>query len=258
MLTLKVDYRRGSGEFLGPLRKMGVPVEEATLPAADFALYVKGPGGRFLKVGVERKTISEMLEARFENRFRGKQLPKLLGEKANGTRRYDIVILLVEGYRRVDPRTGSLMAGEYRKAGFGRAGHTFEAFTKFQLTLALKTGLVVWPSASFDESIHFLHALWRWGTKRWRDHKSAYAVESRGVDRVVLDERTMRRQTFAQWPGVGWERSWQVSKYFRSVEAAVLATEGDWRKALRIEKGTKVISELQAFLKGKDKEAKAR
>lgn len=242
MPLMIVDDRIGSREFHKPLRTMGVDVGKRPirLHCADFALTINGPLGP-LKVGVERKTTSEMLAAFSDRRFAKKQLPRML-------QTYDVVILIVEGFTNV-ARDGLLMAGKW-EAGFGPGRHMYESYIKFQMTLAIKTRVIVWPTKGKTETTHFLHALSRWGQKRWKDHKSAYVVDSIDSDTAILDERTVKRQVFAQFPGVGWERSRKVSKYFSSIRAAVNASEEEWMAALGIKEGRTIVRKLRAVLRG--------
>lgn len=264
-----VDDRRGSGEFLRPLVRMGIPATIKRLRFADFAFTLKGPHGSRLRIGVERKTVTEML-AVGETRFTGKQLPGLFG-KEQGLRRYDVVVLIVEGLTTIDP-DGVLMEGriirtkrgktiavfDTWKAGFGRGYHVYESYKKRQLTLAIKAHVIVEYTKSKTETAHLLHALYRWGQKDWSKHMSAYKVEAQETDTAILDERTIKRQTFAQWPGVGWTRSAKVSRYFPSIAAAVAASEREWMRALQIREGRKTVQKLIAVLHGKgDGDAKA-
>lgn len=238
----------GSKEFEKPLRRMGVPVELHSLKAmkyADFAVTMpKGPDGDPFTIGVERKTTSEMFGAVQDSRFIGHQLPGLI-------RTYDLVVLLIEGWTTIDKASGCLMMGQW-EAGHGKGRHLYEPYKKFELTLQLKARLIVEHTKGRGETTHFLHALHRWTQKPWDQHRSAYKVESREVDAAILSERTMRRQTFAQWPHVGWKRSKQVSEYFPSVLAAATATRAEWQAALGIKDGATIVSNIRRFLRGKE------
>lgn len=242
-MSVQVDDRIGSREFHKPLKRMGLPVgpRPVRLSCADFAFTVNGPAGP-LRVGVERKTVSEILAAFQDRRFAKKQLPRMLAK-------YDVVVLVVEGVADV-ARDGLLMTGKWT-SGFGYGNHVYENYAKFQLTLAIKTRVIVWRTKNKTETAHFLHAFYRWGTKRWKDHKSAYVVDSLNPDTLILDERTVKRQVFAQFPGVGWERSRRVSKHFASIQQAVNANEREWMRALGIKEGTKIVRKLVAVLRGK-------
>lgn len=244
MSILFIDDRVGSREFLRPLRRMGAPAKIHRLTYADFAFTGKGPAHSSVAVGVERKTVAEILAAVTDSRFIGRQIPGLL-------QTYDYVYLVVEGFTRVDARTALLMSGKW-EAGFGPGRHMYEPYKKFLVTLATKARLIVERTNSFTETVHYLHALYRWWEKPWASHKSAYAVDEAKPDAAILDERTFKRRVFAQLPGVGWERSRMVSQYFPNVEAGMLADEKEWRKALKIREGRKVAGTIVRIIKQKE------
>lgn len=207
---MKIAHERGSREFHRPLRKLGVPCKIAQLRFADFSFTGHGPTG-LVRVGVERKRVSEITSEVDYKRFKGHQLPGLI-------RSYDFVYVVVEGDVRVDPRDGLLMAGKW-EAGYGDRV-MYETYQKRLCTLYTKIGSVrdgdhacrvmVWLTKSKIETRHYLHALYGWWQKQWADHKSAYQVEEQKTETAILDSRTWERQIYAQWPGVGWVRS----KYF--------------------------------------------
>lgn len=238
-----IDDRVGSRELHKPLRTMGVPAEIRRLKYADASFHGHGPHGGVL-VGVERKTVSEIVGESFGNsrRFARRQLPGLLA-------RYDYVWLIVEGYTKIDPSSGMLMAGQW-EAGFGGSRMLYENYKKQLLSITVRANLHIEHTSGIRETVHFLHALYGWWQKPYASHKSILHVDRQETETVILDERTWTRQCFAQFPGVGWERSKQVAKYFGSVEAGVLASNAEWMKALGIEKGQKRVATIKAFLKG--------
>ena len=74
-----VDYRRGSGsdgkgkELLQPIiRKLGIACESTELPYGDVSFEGKGPKGP-VTVGIERKTLNDMLSCIDDSRFSGHQ-----------------------------------------------------------------------------------------------------------------------------------------------------------------------------------------
>jgi ERCC4-type nuclease len=67
----------------------------------DFSWLGNGPDGAPWSIGVERKTIGDMIQSITSDRFSGHQLPGLLNT-------YNAVYVLVEGLYRPDQRTGVL------------------------------------------------------------------------------------------------------------------------------------------------------
>ena len=242
----------GSRELLQPLIRLGLPARLRPLQFGDFAWYGHGPDGT-VRVGVERKKVDELVGEVSRRRFVSHQLPGLV-------KRYAYRFVIVEGLTRVGAQ-GELLHGRdiVSKRGqsmtlwfdtWGR-GYTWERWVKEQMTVRLKGAVHFLQSGSASETAFLLHAMYRWWQKDWAEHKSAFAVEEAVPDSVLLDERTWRRQVFAQFPGVGWQRSARVSRYFPSVHAGVTATDEDWMQALGVEKGRKRARTIVNWLHGK-------
>lgn len=216
MAMLKVDRRIGSEELAAPLKRMGCKVDVTTLDCADVMWYGEGPKGH-VSVGVERKKLSEILACFGDSRFVSRQLPKLV-------QAYDVAWLLIEGVYGVE-RDGRMKLG----MTFGpRQAHSYEAYAGFLLTLQLKAGLRVVRTASFTETVHWLHTAYRHGQKAWDKHHSAYALDTVRVpyDPAITAAPSLVRLVAAQLPGIGWERSAQVEKHFTSVRQM---SESGWR-----------------------------
>jgi ERCC4-type nuclease len=222
----------GSFNFVHHLKRFGAPVRVHRLHFADFAFTGKGPHG-LVRVGIERKTVDELLGAWADDRFVGTQLPGLLNS-------YDVPVLVVEGKSWMDPRSGVVMLGKW-DAGRGRSRHLWTNYIKFQLSLLFKGRIVIWPTRSKMETVAFLHSVHDWYQKRWTDHKAVYRIDDgESADPAMLDERTLRRRVAAQLPGVGWVRSKKVEQAFPSVISMMTATETDWKDALGIRDGRKI------------------
>lgn len=221
---LRVDRRIGSEELAAPLKRMGCKVELCTLDCADVAWTGYGPNNPpGVRVGVERKKLSEILACFGDSRFVSRQLPKLIET-------YDVAWLLIEGVYGVE-RDGRMKLGHV----FGpRKAHSYEAFTGFLLTLQQKAGLRIARTASFTETVHWLHTAYRWWQKPWERHHSAYAFDTVRVpyDPTITKAPSVLRLVAAQLPGIGWERSAAVEKHFISVRQM---SECGWREWARID-----------------------
>lgn len=238
-----VDDRLGSRELCKPLCTMGVPAKILRLDYADVSFQGLGPHGP-VRVAVERKTVGEILSEGHggAERFARRQLPGLLAH-------YDYVWLMVEGYTTIDPHSGILMSGRY-EAGFGPHRHLYSNYKKRLLSVAIRAGVHVETTQSFRESVHFLHTLYEWWQKPYASHKSILHVDRTETEVAILDERTIKRQVLAQLPGVGWERSKQVAKYFPTLAEAFAADARSWQAALGIEKGMKIAETIVQAIRG--------
>lgn len=242
---LDVDDRIGSREFLRPLLKLGVPARSRRLGFADFAFLGHGPHGR-VRVGIERKTVSEIFGAITDSRFIGHQLPGLLLT-------YDYVFLVVEGPARVDPRSGLLMLG-HREAGYSRVRTMYATYRKFLTTLAVKGRVFVEPTYGFTETLWLVgQVVYPWFQAPWASHQSAYHIEESQTDRAIFSRRTRAHMVANQLPGISWVRAGAVADYFPSIEDMTAATVTEWQKALGIAKGRAVAVKLNQTCRRKER-----
>lgn len=242
---LLIDDRIGSKEFQKGIARLlpGATVIAKRLACADFQFSGNGPAGP-VSVGIERKTVSELVGTASRKRFTSGQLPKMLKQYGPDT------WLIIEGHCEADRWDGLLTAGKYEVGYDGRM--LYEHWIMRRATLLRKSRVMVVCTRNKTETARAVVALYRWYQKPWKAHKSAYAVEEQGVDTVIFSERTWRRQVLAQFPGVGWERSKKAARYFPNVQAAVNATPQAWAEALGFKKCGKVCVQLAARLRGKD------
>ena len=109
-----VDPRAGSRELIPLLEAYGsprrIPVQLAAeeMPAGDFLFEGNGPYGR-VRVGVERKTIPDLINSRDQGRLMG--TGKSPGQVHKMMEQFDYSWLLVEGIWRGNPETGLLETG---------------------------------------------------------------------------------------------------------------------------------------------------
>lgn len=248
-----IAHEVGSSEFEDPLRKLGLPVHVRALESADFAFWGQGPDGE-CRVGIERKTVSELVGVQSNKRLTGRQLPRM-------TKRYRFRFLIVEGLTRV-AWDGLLESARPVKngqmsywvpAGYGR-GMAFESYIKRLMTFQLKAAITVVWSPDRTGTAHLIHAIYRWFQEPWASHRSHLQVEEAQPDEALLDERTLRRQILAQIPGVGWTRSATLSKHFEGTplremfQWVATATPDEWRRALGFKDGMGTARRIHAAI----------
>jgi ERCC4-type nuclease len=252
---MDIAHETGSSEFERPLRRLGLEVRVRNLTSADFAFYGQGPDGE-CRVGVERKTVQEMVGLASRRRLTGHQLPRM-------TLRYRFRFLLIEGHTRVNSSWGNLEMSKPAKggrvsvwfpAGWGKERDTFETYFKHNLTLRLKGAMILIPTADKTETAHALHALYRWFQKDWKDHTSHLTIDEVLPDQAIIDERTVRRQLLAQVPHLGWTYSAKVSKQLNHQTLAETlawmagASVKDWQRVLGFKEGMAIAQSIHRVL----------
>ncbi len=196
-------------------------------------------------MGIERKTIWDLLNSMVTGRFSGHQLPGLMDS-------YQYVYLLVEGMYRYHPTTGLL---EVRSGNIWRVlelgGRRFMAkeVVGFLNTLMVKCSLMVLHTSEKIESVQMITSLYHWWSgKEWDSHASHMSRDRSGRIEagVELVKASLVRRVAAELSGVGWGKSREVDKFFSSVEDMVAADEATWRKVPGIGKelSRRIVTEL--------------
>jgi ERCC4-type nuclease len=235
-----VDDRAGSRELAPLLRNAGLPVELTRLDYGDVAFLGAGPGGEPVPVGVEVKTVHDVVKCIADGRFAGHQLPGMVGN-------YDQPWLLIEGLWRANAKTGILeyrkARGEWREVTAGSRRFMCRDLYTWILTITTKGGIGVTRVSDWNEATVWISALYAWWTvKGWEGHKSHLAFHDgtrHGApyqreratmmarrelgDKALLTRPTLCRMVAAQLPGVGWEKSKGLASKFGSVEALTQA-----------------------------------
>jgi len=214
-------------------RPFDVTIESTRLEYGDFCWAGNGPDGDCL-VGVERKTIRDLVNSMRSKRLSGYQLQGLC-------EMYNFVYLLVEGQYR-PTAMGTLETNT--QGGWYSLGLAYREVDAYLSTLEQMTPLVVRRSESMYETATQIANLYKWWTnKEWREHKAhqtlyAPAGELGHKARFISAEEMIRRQygeeTVIAWkfasqlPGID-KKAEAVAVHFRLVDRMVNATEKEWR-----------------------------
>jgi ERCC4-type nuclease len=105
-----VDRRVGSKDLLSPLRQTGLEAELVELEFADVAFSGLGTKGASVDIGVELKTLNDLVGSLRSGRLAGHQLPGL-------RTKYEHAWLIVEGLWKSDER-GQVVTYQGRTRGW--------------------------------------------------------------------------------------------------------------------------------------------
>lgn len=219
-----IDDRAGSKElvFIHPLDEIGVLHR---LDFGDVSITGNGPDDRLVSVGVEVKSVADLLQSEGNGR---------LADQASGMLRiYDHSWLLTYGEYRSNPWNGRLdvKRGE-RWRGETQQGRDvpFGYLEGFLLTLHA-AGVTHKHVYDEQQAAAWLACLERWWEKPWDKHRSFHKFNRSGgigVIPVIEPDMLQRMRVAADLPGVGWERALAAAVSFPTVRAMVNATVDEW------------------------------
>lgn len=225
---INIDDRVGSKEFLKALS----PARLKRLEFADFSWYGRGPEGKRVRVGVERKTVTDLINSMVSGRLSGHQLPGL-------QKNYDFIYLLVEGRWRSNPQNGYL---ELRKKDWERL-RLHRSFVGNEIynylnTLQIVCGIYVFRSESFTQSHRWIQATYNWWSSKGFDkHRSQLSIKKPYMGGLLTKPSTLKIMA-ACLPGIGHERADAVAKKFKTPFHMVHSTEAEWMEIDGIGKKT--------------------
>ena len=242
-MQLYIDSRAGSNKLI---EKFPGECEESQLEFGDIAFFGKGPDNQTWYIGIEYKTLEDVVGCIKSGRFTGTQLPGMM-------RLYDLCFLLVEGIPRPDRQSGQLV--RYRGKAIYGLGLNYAAFDNFLTSvnvfssLAGKPCIVKMASTEF-ETVRMITDIYNLFQKPWEEHTAMSNPDLTKVHRVSYDMEVLKvspddpeyptyllRKQLFQIQGVGWEVAGTLSEHFKTMEDALKASQRDWESLERVGKG---------------------
>jgi ERCC4-type nuclease len=213
-----VDDRTGSVE-IAPLLQNPVICR---LEYADFAWSGNGPNGP-VDVGVERKTLLDLLSSMTTGRLSGHQIIGL-------TQHYDWVYLLVEGIWKPDKDTGMLQhinrRGKWAPVAQGSRRFMVRDVYNFLNTLQVMCGIVTVTTSNHWETARWLTSCNGWWEKGWSKHKSHLQFQ-KPIVHAQLSKPSLVTRMASQLTGVGWDKARKIGSQFPTMEMLMDASEED-------------------------------
>jgi len=211
------------------------------LEFADAAFIGNGEASPIL-VGIERKTLRDLVTSMETGRLSGHQLPGLLAS-------YGVVYLIVEGIGRDHEGRYQHFAGRV----WTDLGIPAKGLTNYLNTLMVVAGVYVLRSTNEITTANMILHLYDWWQKDWEDHRGHLAFCDPTPRRLGLFVKPgLLRRVAKELPGVGWERSAEVEKRFGSVAEMIMAAPHEWKEVPGIGKkmAENIYKELRKCRKG--------
>lgn len=253
-----VDDRAGSSDMAPILQRLGLDVKLTRMPYGDIAWTGWGVNGDPLLVGVEMKTLNDVLACIETGRFAGHQLPGLIQS-------YNCVWLLVQGVWRARGSDGLLEVYKrgrgggffWTEAGGGGRHWMWRDLEAWLDSMAVLGGIRIHRVPDWDEGALWIKTLYSWFQKT-EHHSHLVMYSGPGLrsgpgagnvaavlehrlelrhDRALLSRPSLIRRLAAELPRIGVKKSEAVEAHFSSVREMITAGEGDWAEIEGIGRG---------------------
>lgn len=221
-----IDSRTGSKELIPYLQRMSmnVKVEQTTLEFGDACFEGNGPQGKIV-VGIERKSLSDILNCIDDARFAAHQLP---GMKAM----YGWNIVMVEGVWKPDSTTGYLMECirtlEWRPFRYRTQMTRYSKLFRFLLTLQV-SGIGVIITRDMEHTAYNILECYHYFEKRWEDHTSLLETQKLNMPSLTGRPSLVRRWA-SELDGIGVKHGMEAERLFRTPYELASSDESDWIK----------------------------
>jgi ERCC4-type nuclease len=224
MSVILVDDRTGSKELAPLIQELSVPVGVTRLESGDFQFLGNGPHGQIL-VGIERKTLPDLISCMFDHRYAGSQLPKFVGM-------YQSKWLYVESppFR---PDAEGMIEVSWRgtfQRPYGTKPVMFRQVDNFLNSSQMLHGVLVKRTFDMRDTARHLVNLYWWWQKEWEEHKSHKTIYTPASHVAAGNGKvSLCRQWANAIPGIGWEKSAAVEAHFGgNALRMATATRDEW------------------------------
>lgn len=210
-----IDPRTGSKELESNLQREGLETYLEPLDFGDFAFEGNGPESSWL-VGVERKTLTDLVSCIGSSRYIDHQVPGLV-------KMYKRVYLVVEGvYKR--GFAGEILApiGNSWVVPKGCYSYSYDMVERYLIGIKEHTGIPYIKTRDKQATAHFIFNYYHYyRDKQWDEH-STFKAFRRHNDLMSPNAPTDLMRMLHGITGLGWEISNSIEKHVGSIEKLCL------------------------------------
>jgi ERCC4-type nuclease len=235
-----IDSRTGSKELAPYIRRIGVPCELANLEFGDCALEGNGPKGP-IAVGIERKTLHDMLHSVDDSRYSAHQRPGML-------KMYDKSFLIVEGNWRPHDPDGTLMeshnGGSWGQCRYRSQRVMYSKLRRYLFSVQL-SGVPVLYTRDLFHTAYDICECFHYFQKRWESHTSLIEVQKLNIPALDGKPKLVRRWA-ADLENVGTLLSIEAERQFKTPISLAQSSESDWLriKGIGVKSARNIVKEI--------------
>ena len=243
---IRVDRRAGSAPLFTWLQRADLPAELTLLEFGDLEFIGRGPEGRPVSVGIEVKTLADLLNSLTTGRLMGHQIPGMLST-------FEHVYLVVSGFYRVgsDGCIEIRIGRDWQPLRLGGRTFLYRDLAGLLSTLEIRCGVHVRETrtTSHHDTVAVVAGIYHWWTsKAFEEHRSHLAFHEIPDNQIQLTTPPLVVRMAKELPGVGYKRAYAVGKVFPTPTALLAATEQQWRSVEGI--GPKLAGQIVQALRG--------
>lgn len=219
-----IDNRVGSKELLPYIQRIGgsYKADLASLEFGDACFEGNGPNGKIL-IGIERKTMGDMLNCIDDARYSGHQIPGMMSM-------YNQSLLMVEGVWKPDKDTGYLMECvamlSWRPFRYRQQMTRYSKLFRYLLSVQL-SGVSVIITRDIEQTAYNITECYGYFNKKWEDHTSLLEIQKLNIPTLRAKPPLVQRWA-AALEGVGVKHSAEAKKIFKTGMDLARGSEEDW------------------------------
>jgi hypothetical protein len=220
-----IDDRAGSLELamIPPLDEIAMV---SRLESGDVSITGNGPDRRIMAIGVEVKSMSDLLQSLSTGRVQD-QLGRMLEA-------YDVCWLLTYGHYISGPFNNLQVwrGGRWHNEKQGGRSLPFGYVESFLLSAGV-SGVAHKHVQDENQAAAWLAVLERWWSKEWSEHRAFNKFNRSGELGLVPDigaERLRGMRVAADLPSIGWAKAEAATGHFPSIRAMMNAGADEWAK----------------------------
>lgn len=205
------------------LKSLGVAAEASDLPFGDAAFEGKGPDGP-IAVGIERKSLHDMLNCIDDARYTGHQR---IGMK----QLYTVSVLLIEGHWKPHEPQGLMMEGFSGGISWGYCRYRsqrvmYSKLYRYLISVAL-SGVIVTYSRDLFHTAYNIHEWFHYFQKPWDRHTSLMELQVLNIP-TLRAKPTLVRKWANDLEGIGTKLSLDAERLFKKPITLAQADESEW------------------------------
>ena len=238
-----VDDRTGSRELLPIISRSGTTAKLTRLAFGDAAFIGNGPASAPVFVGIERKTLRDLINSITSGRLSGYQVPGM-------TCCYRYSYLIVEGIWKTSPYSGLIeiyRGGKWKPLSSGPGAIMAREVWNYLNTLSIMADIRFFTTRSPAETVSVIKSLYGWWNDKKFDQHYAHLTMKRGERTgTILRRPSLLCRVAAELPGIGHLRAKNAEQEFESIMDMAVAGEDRWIRVKNVG-GTTAYKVVQAL-----------